>query len=234
MLPDDYGSAYYEGNGQSGDRPALRLYQRLARRHFPAGPVLDFGCGTGYLLRRLSKNGPADGLEAHEHGARLAAELVPSARVVRDLAELPDAHYAGVVAIHVVEHIDDAGLADVLAEWRRILTVGGRVLVATPDLSGVAHQLKGAAWGAFDDPTHINLKGHADWAALFRRHGFEVLRSAADGLWDFPYPPQRHALVSAARRAWPTAYQFLRGDLLLRPGSGEAALLLLQRAPDPS
>lgn len=58
-----YDEAYYQANGQYGDRPALRFYVRLVRRYLGAGPYLDFGCGTGHLLRRLSRIGSATGFE---------------------------------------------------------------------------------------------------------------------------------------------------------------------------
>lgn len=224
---DPYGEDYYEANGQSGDRPALRFYTRVAARHLGAGRLLDFGCGTGHLLRRLAGRGPADGLELHEHGARAAARLVLGATVYRDLAEVPDARYDGLVSVHVVEHIPDEGLVEVLAHWRRVLRPGGRALVVTPDLGGRAHSLKGDAWSAFTDPTHINLKGHAAWVEFFRAQGFGLVRAAADGLWDFPYG-SRPRLVDAGLRAWPTAYQFARGELVLRPGTGEAVLMVLE------
>lgn len=232
--PDDvYGAQYYEDNGQAGDRPALRFYERVARRHLGAGPLLDFGCGTGHLLRRLSGRGPADGLEAHVHGARAAAELVPSARVFTALEDVPDDSYDGIVSVHVVEHLEDALLHDVLSGWRRVLRPGGRVLVVTPDLHGRAHRLRGETWSAFSDPTHINLKSHEDWEAVLTASGFRVDKSAADGLWDFPYTKGRPRLVDAALRAWPTVWQFGRGDLLLPPGTGEAVLLLATVADQP-
>ena len=48
---DHYGADYYRGNGQAGDRPALGWYIRIVARYIGAGPYLDFGCGTGHLLR---------------------------------------------------------------------------------------------------------------------------------------------------------------------------------------
>ena len=61
MTGDPYGPDYYRDNGQSGDRPALAWYARLVRRYCGPGPYLDYGCGTGHLLRRLAANGSAAG-----------------------------------------------------------------------------------------------------------------------------------------------------------------------------
>ena len=69
---DHYAADYYTANGQMGDRPALRWYVRLVRRYCGSGPSLDFGCGTGHLLRRLSALGPAAGFEISSWSAATA------------------------------------------------------------------------------------------------------------------------------------------------------------------
>ena len=67
--PDHYDAAYYDANGQAGDRPALRWYVRMVRRYVGQGPYLDFGCGTGHLLRRLAAHGSASGFEISPYSA---------------------------------------------------------------------------------------------------------------------------------------------------------------------
>ncbi|HEY2221099.1 MAG TPA: hypothetical protein VGI02_03520, partial [Actinomycetospora sp.] len=76
---DHYDADYYAGNGQAGDRPALRLYTRLVARYTDGGPYLDFGCGTGHLVRRLSALGPAWGVELSEWSANAARGNAPGA-----------------------------------------------------------------------------------------------------------------------------------------------------------
>jgi SAM-dependent methyltransferase len=229
MISDDkYQADYYLENGQDRDRPALLFFQRLATRHIGGGAVLDFGCGVGHLLKRLSRNFSAVGVEASDW-ARDKAVMDTGLPVHASLSDLGDASVQGIVSIHVVEHIPNEPLGRVLAEWRRILVPGGTAVVVTPDAGGYASQAKGKSWIALTDPTHINLKSHRDWVCEFQAAGFEVVAEGADGLWDFPY--QYHSLgrFEVLVKGWPTLVQFVLGRVLLKPGSGESCVFVLRR-----
>ena len=224
---EDYDADYYAANGQAGDRPALRLYTRLVARYTDGGPYLDFGCGTGHLVRRLSALGPAWGVELSQWSARTARENAPGSTVTTSVDELPTAGFGALTAIHVLEHLDDATAADVLATWRRVLRPGGHALVVMPDPAGRGRRLAGGAWMGFADPTHINLKPHREWAAFLREHGFVVEREGTDGLWDVPYS-RLPRLLDAARYAVPAFVQFLAGRLLC---AGDRRVVDLRPAP---
>lgn len=223
-----YDRDYYRANGQYGDRPALRYYVRLVRRYIGDGPYLDFGCGTGHLLRRLSKVGPASGFEISPFSAATARLTAPGCPVLTSVDDLPHAGFAGITAIHVVEHLDDAVADSVLATFRLVLKPRGRALVVTPDSGGKAHQLRGTRWSGFDDPTHINLKTHAEWRSFIGERGFSVLREATDGLWNPPYG-RLPKLFDAAVHSGPALAQFLIGRLVLRPGRGESSIFVIER-----
>jgi 2-polyprenyl-3-methyl-5-hydroxy-6-metoxy-1,4-benzoquinol methylase len=226
-IATDYGDSYYQGNQQDRDRPALKFYQRLVRRYFPSGPVLDFGCGMGHLLKRLSHDRVADGVEASGWAAAASRKNCPGSKIYPSLDEILPNSYDGIVSIHVVEHINDEGLEVVMKHFRRILKPGGRILIVTPDATGWASRVKGAAWLALTDPTHINLQGHVAWRTLFATHGFSAIRESADGLYDFPYPPRTSKVVDIGFRGWPTLVQFAIGRLILTVGTGESAIFLL-------
>lgn len=223
-----YDAGYYQANGQSSDRPALAFYVRLVRRHVGPGPYLDFGCGTGHLLRRLSRIGPASGFEISPFSAARSRATAPGCAVTTSPDELPDGAFRGITAIHVVEHVDDRVADEMLATWRRVLRPGGRVLVVTPDAGGRAHELLGDRWDAFSDPTHINLKAHRAWRDFVTARGFVVRREGTDGLWNPPYG-RLPRLADAAVHSVPALTQFLAGRLILRPGRGESSIFVLER-----
>jgi SAM-dependent methyltransferase len=223
-----YDARYYRANRQAGDRPALRWYARLARRAGGPGPYLDFGCGTGHLLRRLCALGPAAGFEVSPWAAAAARATAAGAVVHECLDDLPTGGFALVVAVHVVEHLDDDAVATALRTWHRVLRPGGRALVVTPDPAGRGHALSGPRWVGFADPTHVNLKPHARWRELLARHGFHVEREGSDGLWNVPYG--RVPIPADVVRATPALAQYFAGRLFLPPGSGESAVLVVQRA----
>jgi SAM-dependent methyltransferase len=221
-----YHADYYRANGQAGDRPALRWYARLVRRYCGPGPYLDFGCGTGHLLRRLSALGPAAGFDVSPWSVA-AARSTAGCPVYQHLDDLPTAGFAAVVAVHVLEHLDDATAAASLAAWHRVLRADGHALVVTPDLDGRGHALSGPRWVGLADTTHVNLKSHARWREFLGAHGFAAVREGTDGLWNVPYGD--HLRPVDALRAAPALGQYLAGRLLLPPGSGESAVFVVRR-----
>lgn len=230
-MPDAavYDESYYQANGQAGDRPALLLYARLVRRYLRPTRVLDVGCGTGHLLARLARRGPADGLELSEYSAREARRRSPGSTVHLSGAALPTGGYDAFTSVHVFEHIPDDDLAALLAELRRATRPGARGLVVVPDPAGRGHALHGDAWLGLTDPTHVNLKPHAAWERTLADHGFPVERAGSDGLWNFPYS-RLPVPLDALRHGLPMAAQFLAGRIWLPPGSGESSLMVVRRA----
>lgn len=223
-----YDADYYQANGQDGDRPALKLFRRLARRYLEPGKVLDFGCGTGFFLPHLSKHFEACGVESSDW-AREVARRSTGQQVYSALSEIETASLSGIVSIHVVEHIPDPALAEVLTEWRRVLRPGARALVITPDAGGFASRRKTDRWIALTDPTHINLKSHRAWRDLFVGNQFKIVEEFADGLWDFPYVFGFLGKAEVGLLGWPTLAQFLLARPLLPPGSGESSIFVLQK-----
>lgn len=222
-----YDEGYYDANGQQDDRPALKLYARIVKRYLKPTAVLDLGCGTGHLLKRLAELAPADGMEVSSYSAAQARKLSPASTVFETLDELPDARYDAVTAVHVLEHLPDETLTLVFAALRRALKPGARAFFVMPDPAGRAALLHGPAWNALTDPTHINMKPHAEWKRYFEAQGLVVEREGTDGMWNFPYS-RLPKVLDAARYGLPMAMQFGAGRIFLRPGKGESCFFVLR------
>ncbi|WP_219151768.1 non-ribosomal peptide synthetase [Amycolatopsis sp. TNS106] len=105
----------------------------------PPRRVLEIGCGTGILVRRLAAH--ADSYRAVDPtSAALAqvrawldehpAEVVLSRHAAHELAVLPSGSADTVVINSVVQYFPTAGyLVDVLAEIIRITAAGGRIII---------------------------------------------------------------------------------------------------------
>jgi SAM-dependent methyltransferase len=55
--------------------------------------------------------------------------------------DLPDQHADEILAIHVIEHFYRWELDDVLADWRRVLKPGGKLILECPNILYAARQL---------------------------------------------------------------------------------------------
>lgn len=227
--PGAFNESYYRNNGQLGDRPALRYYTRLVKRYVGPGPYLDFGCGTGHLVRHLGRLGPARGFEISTYSAQIARTNARGSTIYSDVAEIDDASIGSLTAIHVLEHLTDEIAEQAIATWLRVLRPHGRALVVIPDPAGRARRIAGDQWNGFSDPTHINLKSHAQWRAFLSARGLRVVKEGSDGMWNVPYR-RLPKLIDAGLYAGPALVQFLSGRIILRPGSGESSIFVLEKS----
>jgi SAM-dependent methyltransferase len=204
-MDDEFYPAYFEIEGRHwwfvGRR---RIFLRLLAQQFPAAArpldVLDFGCGTGAFLEHLERFGSVSAVDAdasavafcHDR-ARSEVQLVPPGAPL----PFPDASFDLATALDVIEHIDDDVAA--LAELRRALRPGGRLLVAVP-----AYRF---LWGKQDEVSHHRRRYTArTLRGALERAGFAVDRTSYFNTILFP----------------PIATVRLGRRLLRRPGAAQS------------
>ncbi|MDQ3978605.1 MAG: methyltransferase domain-containing protein [Actinomycetota bacterium] len=103
--------------------------------------VLDFGCGSGYLLDALLARGiPCSGADFSEDAVAVVRKRLEGNRLfqgVQLVQEMPtslkDESYDAVFFIETVEHLLDGDLESTLRELRRIIRPGGALIVTTPN-----------------------------------------------------------------------------------------------------
>jgi 2-polyprenyl-3-methyl-5-hydroxy-6-metoxy-1,4-benzoquinol methylase len=184
---------------------------------------VDIGCGNGAFVRELSHRGiRAIGVD----GSAVALEEALSRRGAGDPAPdfrlgsvtaLPvsDAEADFVTLIEVIEHLDDDALAGTLSEARRILDVGGTVMLTTPNAEDLgANTVQCPDCGArFHVMQHVRRWTPRGLEDLLLANGFDqvhvrpvrflengplierLVRSAV-----YRVRPQRPRLLAAARR----------------------------------
>lgn len=148
---------------------------------WPAQPILDLGCGDGRLLQHLPKNGlDYTGVDYSATRINLAQQIHPiyaNAFVlsgVIDYLETPGRPYESIIAIELLEHLEDP-MALIVAARRR-LTDTGIIIGTTPiNLSDPAHiQVFGSIEDVQarlepDECEAIPFAGHTHAAMLWHR-----------------------------------------------------------------
>jgi SAM-dependent methyltransferase len=225
-----YTEQYYATHGLAGDRIALWFYARLLRRlRRQGGRLLDFGCGTGHLLRRLCEHFEAYGYDASPEARNVCRLTAPDAVVLEEWQSLPAQSLDVVVCLHTLEHLPRPRAAmEGLVER---LVPGGIFLFVVPNPGGIGHRLKGRKWFAYRDSTHCSVLSRGAWLTLARRVGLRVRWVRGDGMWDPPYVPLLPVGLQRVLFGAPAGVQILLPlrKPYLPPALGECLIVLGER-----
>ena len=152
--------------------------------------VLDIGCGEGGYATFSARQGAAiilaDVDEAKLQAARKQLEAVP-ARSIQILVtdanpiHLPDATVSRVVAMEVLEHVDDP--AAFMAELVRVAQPGALFLLTVPDevIEGVQRHIAPKSY--FEKPNHIRVFKRGELEQLATGAGLQVVDRFSYGFY---------------------------------------------------
>ncbi len=135
-----------------------------------SGPLIDIGCGLGFLVECARRNGIASiGLEASEKALELARKRHPDADLRHwnsgNPLPLDDASAGGVVLVEFIDHISRPHNVALFEEVRRVLRPGGLLQVQSP-----------SRFNRFDDDKgHIDFFSPSEFRRFVAEHGFQVL-----------------------------------------------------------
>lgn len=139
------------------------------------GRLLDIGCGNGHFLFIMKKTGWSTmGVEIDPESARIARDLYKLTIFNGHLEEAhyPDRSFDAITINHVIEHLYDP--IDQLKECNRILSPGGIVCIATPNLRSLGHLTFKKNWFALEPPRHLYLWTPQNLRRTLEMAGFKV------------------------------------------------------------
>ncbi len=159
----------------------LRIRRALAALIPPprGDSILDIGCGSNpwFLLRapftrKIGLDPEAASPGTEDSGVeRIRFAWEPGARL-----PFPDADFACVSSLAVIEHLDPASLPGLFAEMNRVLAPGGRLILTTPHAVAdpVLRALARLGLVSREEiDEHKSLFRHQDLRALLQGAGFK-------------------------------------------------------------
>lgn len=153
------------------------------------GKLLDVGCGSGEFLVKMRELGwDVLGVEPDPEAARVTRERFGLPVIVAPLEEagLLNNSFDAITMHHVIEHVHDP--IAILRECARLLKPGGKLVVITPNIASLGHQLFQTAWYGLDPPRHLNLFSPRTLHTCSERAGLKIARLdtrafLAKGVW---------------------------------------------------
>ncbi len=180
----------------SSSLPIYRMVVDLAVAHISGdAEILDFGAGTGTLMRMLR--------EAGFHGPLAGADILPRPPELDpgtewfqcDLNAPVDAPrpFDAIISAEVIEHLENPRA--LFREFTRLLRPGGILLLTTPNQESVRSLLSLACRGHFVDfldssyPAHVTALLPTDLRRLCAESGFSEPQFSYTGVGGFPGAP---------------------------------------------
>lgn len=190
-----YPETYY-GKENVRFNPAFEYLTRLFRRRradvlhdrVPRGPVLDVGCGRGFILNYLRSLGyEAHGAEFSDTAAWHARHVLGLEVATGDFLASPHTKdfYQAVIFWHSLEHLPKP--AEAVARARELLKKGGLLAVAVPNFESLQSRFFGRHWFHLDVPRHYFHFGAKSLEAILSRQGFRVVQTDHFSFEQNPY-----------------------------------------------
>lgn len=154
------------------------LFKRFGKNE---GKLLDIGSATGFFMELAKNKGfQVSGIEisdfAAEKGRQKGLNITTGDIFTPNF---PSEHFDIVTMFDVIEHVPNP--KETLQEARRILKIGGLLVVNTPDAESLWSRVLGSRWQLIMPPEHINYFSPKNLGAYLSGNGFNILLSTKIG-----------------------------------------------------
>jgi len=180
--------------------------------------VLEIGCATGAVSKRLKENGcEVIGVEIDSGAAQLAKKycqnvIIGDVESMRDIP-YPDEYFDVILLSDVLEHLKSPLV--LLRRVKKYLKDDGCLVVSIPNVANWKIRL-GLLWGKFNyedcgilDRTHLRFFNEKGARRLLENAGFEIIKFDITPSILFPFVSKRLKYLIAKMRPNIFAFQFL-------------------------
>jgi len=181
-----------------GVRVIERFKDRLIRRdklidlvklYFPAGPIIDIGCGGGEVMSRLHQKYTPFGVEVSKNLSGRAQQIAKSrggrvfcGNALSGLDTFEKDFFSAAIMSAYLEH--ESAPREVLQKILRILRSGAHLIIKVPNYGCLNRIVMGQKWCGFRYPDHVNYWTPETLIKIIRGTGFQIVRF---NIWDrFP------------------------------------------------
>lgn len=223
--------------------PAARASLDFSVFYLPAlsgGQLLEIGCGNGRMLAAMQARGWAvEGVDPDPSAVRQARAKGMEVRLgTLEAQNYPDESFDAIVMSHVIEHVPAP--LQLIAECRRLLRSGGKLVVVTPNAGSWGHRHYREHWRGLEPPRHLHIFNAVAMRRLAKNAGFEdfelktTIRDAS-GLFLASEEIERKVRGASAPRSWHAVYRVKLMQLLewvlikFRPELGEELVLIASK-----
>jgi 2-polyprenyl-3-methyl-5-hydroxy-6-metoxy-1,4-benzoquinol methylase len=178
---------------------------KLIKSYHPSGDIMDLGCGLGYFLNALHKDGSFRpvGVDISEDAVNYVKQNFGlTVRRENELGAFTPYSFDAITQWHVLEHVH--ALNERMQQLKRLLKKDGTLFIAVPNSNSWDAKHYGAFWDGYDVPRHLYHFNKKSFSLLMKKHGFRIVETRAM-IFDAPYISMR----SEVHRG--NSAEFLRG-----------------------
>jgi len=160
--------------------------------------LLDFGCGNGLFLKYAEDYFETVGIDYSVDAISLAKQNTKKTSYLKgsiDALKSSKRKVDVLTCFDVLEHIEKNEHDKYLREFKKKLKNGGLLVISVPNYDSWMRTLQGKYWWAFEDESHVSLKGRKYWLTLLEANGLVVEKIFSSGYIN-------HPLEKYAVRGW--------------------------------